>query len=92
MNVYLACFDIHDDAIRNRVGDLLGHYGNRVQKSVFEICLRHAEELEALRRQIHGWIEDGDDVRFYRLCADCRRASADAEGERIACFPSGIVI
>jgi CRISPR-associated protein Cas2 len=92
MNAYLACFDIQDDRIRKRVGDLLLQYGERVQKSVFEISLRRPEDLGPLRREIQSLLEDGDDVRFYRLCAACRRSSQDAHGGRIAFLPSGIVI
>jgi CRISPR-associated protein Cas2 len=92
MNVYLACFDIADDKIRKRVGDELLAYGERVQKSVFEIVPRRPEELEALRAKLAAWLEAGDDLRFYRLCAECRAHSRDARGEPLARFPAATVI
>jgi len=38
--VYVASFDISDGRLRRRVGDLLLRYGERVQRSVFEIMVR----------------------------------------------------
>lgn len=92
MNVYLVCFDITDDKIRNRVGKLLQAHGDRVQKSVFEIVVKRPEELEVLRRKIRPLLEAGDDVRLYRLCAECRDQSQDADGGAIARFPAALVI
>lgn len=92
MEVYLCCFDIQDDHARQRVGDLLKRHGMRVQKSVFEISLRRPEELEPLRRELQDWLEESDDLRFYRLCAACRRDSQDAQGRRVAFVPGGVVV
>jgi CRISPR-associated protein Cas2 len=78
---YVVTFDIPDDATRREVGDLLGEYGTRVQRSVFEIRCRHRREYEALRRRLRGMIDPGaDSLRFYRLCADCRAASEELGG------------
>lgn len=92
MNVYLACFDISDDKIRNRVGKFMEAYGDRVQKSVFEIIVKRPEELEMLRGKIGPMLDAGDDVRFYRLCAECRGKSLNVQGEAIAQFPAALVI
>lgn len=92
MNVYLVCFDIADDKIRNRVGKLLQAHGERVQKSVFEIVVKRPDDLEVLRSKIRPMLEAGDDLRLYRLCADCRDKSQDADGGAIAQFPAALVI
>lgn len=92
MNVYLVCFDIADDTIRKRVGDELLAHGERVQKSVFEIPVRRPEDVAALRAKLAAWLESGDDLRFYRLCAECRAQSRDARGEGLARFPAATVL
>ena len=45
MHIYLACFDISDDKNRDRAGKELLTYGDRVQKSVFEIAIRRPEDF-----------------------------------------------
>ncbi|HPQ94479.1 MAG: CRISPR-associated endonuclease Cas2 [Thiothrix sp.] len=92
MHTWLVCFDITDDRSRRRVGDLLEAYGLRVQRSVFEISVRSMPELEALRGQLQRWLEPGDDLRFYHLCAPCRAASMNAGGDRVAEFPLLVLV
>jgi CRISPR-associated protein Cas2 len=92
MNVYLVCFDIADDRNRDRVGTELLAYGERVQKSVFEIVVRHPGELDTLRASLAPLLESGDDLRFYRLCADCRDASVGLRGGKLAVFPAAVIV
>ena len=92
MNVYLVCFDITDDRIRDKVGKALLEYGDRVQKSVFEIVLRRPEELQGIRDRLRPLLEDGDDLRFYRLCAECRQVSTDIRGEPLAHKPAVVLL
>lgn len=92
MIAYLACFDISDDRIRYRVGKELNAYGNRVQRSVFEITLDRPEQLEKLRNELLPQLQAGDDLRFYSLCEHCRKRSVNVEGERLACFPAAVVL
>ena len=92
MHIYLACFDIIDDKNRDRAGKKLLAYGERVQKSVFEIALRRPQELEEIRQKLRPLLEEGDDLRLYRLCADCRSQSSDIKGERLAQFPAAVVV
>ena len=75
MPCYTVCFDITEDRVRTRVGKRLLQFGDRVQKSVFEIQIASLQELQRLREELREEIEDGDDIRFYRLCLDCRKAS-----------------
>lgn len=92
MNAYLTCFDISDDKIRYRVTKCLLAYGVRVQRSVFEISIESPAELEEIKRQVIDLVESGDDVRFYSICLNCRRKSHKHDGERIAVFPSFVMI
>jgi len=93
MHAYLACFDISDDRTRNRVGDLLGQYGTRVQRSVFEISLRTPAELQRLKEELRSLpFEDDDDIRFYMLCRNCRSASHTLEDGRVALYPSAVIV
>ena len=93
MHAYVACFDISDDAIRRSVSRRLEHFGQRVQRSVFEISVESAQELEALREELLELIleEIEDDIRFYPLCRECRRKARDVRGRRVAAFPSAVI-
>lgn len=69
--LYLICFDIVDDQIRNKVAKVLEGYGDRVQKSVFE-CVLSKTQLKTLKGKISKLINDEQDsVHFYRLCKRC---------------------
>jgi CRISPR-associated endonuclease Cas2 len=92
MALYVVCFDITDDAIRTRVGKRLLQLGDRVQESVFEVHLPGTGARIALAAELRPLLEPGDDLRFYRLCLDCRRASHDHRGEPIATLPSVIIL
>lgn len=96
MLAFIACFDITDDRLRRRIGQRLGHFGVRVQRSVFEIALNSNEELAALKAEIKTWIEDDDNdednLRFYPLCKTCRKKACDHQGDRVAEFPAAVVL
>ncbi|MGR5237950.1 CRISPR-associated endonuclease Cas2 [Vibrio alfacsensis] len=67
----LACFDIEDDKTRRQVGHLLGGYGDRVQRSVFEVLFKNPQECKKVFDDLMNIIDDGDDLRFYPLCKRC---------------------
>jgi CRISPR-associated protein Cas2 len=92
MHFYLACFDISDDRVRDRVGKALAEYGERVQRSVFEVAVDSEGELAQLRSRVRDLLEEGDDCRFYCLCKACRARSVDSAGQRVACPPAAVVI
>lgn len=85
MAVYLICYDISDDRLRDEVSRVLQEYGNRVQRSVFEVALRGETERETLRAQLR-------EVRFYRLCERCRVDSWDLDAKPLAVFPRTIIL
>ncbi|MCX7096286.1 MAG: CRISPR-associated endonuclease Cas2 [Methylococcales bacterium] len=90
--LYLVCFDISDNKTRNRVGKYLGAFGNRVQESVFEVEFADANALSYVQDKLADWLADGDDLRFYCLCRNCRLKSYTAKQERIAKLPSLVII
>ena len=92
MKVYLVCYDIADDALREEVSTILGEYGERVQRSVFEVALRMDTDLDRLRGRLRTVLGDTPEVRLYRLCENCRGESFTLLDEPIAVFPSTIIV
>ena len=92
MKTYLVCFDITEDKNRNKVGNILLAYGDRVQFSVFEIAVNKPSELVALKKRLEPLVEPGDDLRFYYLTAETRKQSQTLDGAPVADFPSVIII
>lgn len=92
MHTYLACFDITDDRSRRRVCAILEEYGLRVQRSVFEISIDSIGDLKKLKARLTKYLETGDDLRFYNLCAACRASSVNATNGRIADFPLAVIV
>jgi CRISPR-associated protein Cas2 len=92
MRIYLVCYDITDDDIRLEVSKILGGYGERVQRSVFEIAVRSEAELEQLQARLEEVLGDTPELRFYPLCGRCRNESHTLSGGRIAVFPSTIIV
>lgn len=91
MNFYIACYDIADDDTRLEVSKTLGKYGDRVQKSVFEIRLHSEAEFLQLRKTLKQIVGDTSEVRLYRLCKRCQQESFTLNDERIAFFPATII-
>jgi CRISPR-associated protein Cas2 len=92
MKYYLIAFDITDDKIRLNVGKQLLRYGNRVQKSVFEVRVKNINELDKLMEKCNALIEKDDDIRYYLLCASCRKQSLDAKGQAVMEVPIAIIV
>ena len=80
---YLISYDIESDRRRNKVAKTLEGFGDRVQKSVFELNIDERQR-ERLEKRLQKLIDsETDSVRWYRLCADCR--------ERISIQGVGVV-
>jgi len=90
--VYLVCFDLSDDRVRARVGRELLKFGWRVQESVFEIMLDSENELQQLRERIRSLLDGETEVRFYRLCLNCRKESHRIDGLALAAFPAVVMV
>jgi CRISPR-associated protein Cas2 len=68
----LICYDIPDDRKRDRLAKELQSYGDRVQKSVFEVLCDNQAKYRQLKQKIARKIDPAvDSVRFYRLCRPC---------------------
>jgi CRISPR-associated protein Cas2 len=92
MKVYLVCYDISDDDLRDDVSKILGEYGDRVQRSVFEVALGSEADLLALRQRLSEAMQDNIEVRFYRICERCREESHTLSGEPVTAFPGTIIV
>lgn len=90
--IYLVCYDISDDRQRTAVSDKLLSYGDRVQKSVFEICVKTRRELTALQKQLAPLLAEGDDIRFYYLPPETRKQSSDVHGQPLTDLPAVFIV
>jgi CRISPR-associated protein Cas2 len=73
--ITVVSYDVTDNRRRQSLAKLLERYGERVQKSVFEMVLEE-KELAGLVRKIERLIKkEEDSVRIYRLPADAVRLS-----------------
>ena len=64
--LYVVCYDIQKDWVRERVADLLGEYLVRVQKSVFEGRMTD-RQAGALTRKAARLIGPDDSLRAYAI-------------------------
>lgn len=72
MHVVIS-YDIVDDKIRTKLHKTLKHFGNPVQKSVFECFLSKTETIK-IQQLVAGIIDSKiDQVRYYRLCQNCSK-------------------
>lgn len=68
---YVIAYDISDDRQRERIAEILGGYGHRVQYSVFELNV-DAKTLVDVVAEIEPHVAGTvDSVRIYRQCAIC---------------------
>lgn len=72
----LITYDLADDRMRRRVATTLEGYGQRVQKSVFEVPTIEVAHFEELRARLRGEIDldPEDSIRLYDLCGRCMRS------------------
>ncbi len=68
---YLISYDIPDDKRRSKVAKLLEGHGIRVQYSVFECDLSHANYAQLRRAMEYLLNHEEDNLRVYRMCASC---------------------
>ncbi len=67
-------YDISDNKRRNKVAKLMEGHGYRVQYSVFE-CDLTKRQLAGLKERLKPLVNENEweSIRFYTLCADCRK-------------------
>lgn len=92
MKYWVVAYDIPDDNRRVRVAKLLDGFGDRVQHSVFEVCLDHTS-LDHLHRRLQREIDpEKDAVRLYPLCEQCMHGVHDLGTAEAAPFEEPDVI
>ena len=72
--MYLVCYDITSDRVRNQIVKTLEGYGRRVQYSVFECDLdekRYKELYGKLLRIMQGVEAQDGNICFYYICKIC---------------------
>jgi len=69
--LYLVCYDISNDATRERMSKTLLDFGTRIQESVFECPLNDVLYERMMARMERLSLGDEDRVRVYRVCALC---------------------
>ena len=88
---YLIAYDVTDNQRRNRLARFLLDYGDRVQYSAFECELTGPRLDEVLQGVVKYMARQEDNVRVYRLCADCAGKIQTFGPQRVA-GPTGTVI
>lgn len=69
--LYVVCYDISSDPVRDRMSRTLLDFGARIQESVFE-CVLNAELRVEMMGRLQGLPLGPDDrVRVYRVCERC---------------------
>ena len=66
-------YDIPDNKRRKRVADILESYGDRIQRSVFELPIDRQFMLECITELKAVINRKEDSVVAYRVCAACDR-------------------
>ncbi len=69
--LHLVCYDISNDAARDRMAKTLLDFGTRIQESVFECPLNEELFERMLARLERVALDDEDRVRVYRICGLC---------------------
>lgn len=73
--MYLICYDITKDKVRNKIFKTLEGYGQHKQFSVFE-CDITKKQLNTLVKKLNALLkdekpEDGGNIRIYSICDHC---------------------
>ncbi len=69
--LYLVCYDISNDLVRERMSKTLLDFGTRIQESVFECPLNEALLERMMERLERLPLGEADRVRVYRICGSC---------------------
>jgi CRISPR-associated protein Cas2 len=89
----LVVYDISSDKRRTKLHNALLDFGTPVQYSVFE-CLLNEKEQESMKKKVRKVIRpEKDQVRFYRLCADClKKVEVTSGKEVLSAEPASLVV
>ena len=68
----VVAYDVSDDKRRTQLHKTLRRFGDRVQFSVFE-CVISEQLFGEMRRAVAQVVLPEDNVRYYDICAACRK-------------------
>lgn len=72
--MYVVCYDIVSDRLRNQIAKTLEGYGRRIQYSVFECEMsekRYQELYKRLLALMQGFGASEGNICFYSICKNC---------------------
>ncbi|HET8546499.1 MAG TPA: CRISPR-associated endonuclease Cas2 [Bryobacteraceae bacterium] len=70
---FVICYDVSDDARRERLASALLDFGPRIQESVFVATLDE-ELLERMLKRVRQVVDSSEDaVHVFAMCAACER-------------------
>jgi len=80
--LYLICFDIHNERRLRKISNELENFGERVQYSVFE-CYLSPQNLEKLQQRMEKLMDNNEDhIRYYHICnKDKNKIIVDGRGQ-----------
>ena len=79
----VVSYDIRDDKRRGRIFKTLKNFGQWMQYSVFECELEKMQFLKLKDRLDHVIdANEGDSIRFYFLCENCKQQVERIGGEK----------
>ncbi len=79
----VVSYDIKDDKRRGRIFKTLKNFGQWMQYSVFECELEKMQFLKLKDRLDHVIdASEGDSIRFYFLCENCKQQVERVGGEK----------
>lgn len=87
----VVAYDIPSTPRRTKLAHLLGAYGERVQKSVFE-CDIEPDQWQRLEKSISGMLKPVDKARYYFLCQSCLRRVVVVGAGKVARAPRVIIV
>lgn len=88
----VVTYDISNDKRRTRLHKRLQDFGTPVQYSVFE-CWLDVKELGKMKTAVRKIIRPRlDHIRYYPLCADCRKKIEVTGRQEVTHEPNVIVV
>ena len=69
--VILVAYDIADPKRLHKIAKIMQDYGERVQKSIFEVNLTKRSFSSMVRRVKNAIDPEVDGVKFFPLCEEC---------------------
>ncbi len=86
----LVCYDVTNDARRERLSAMLSGFGDRIQYSVFACALSDLERRQLLRR-LTRYVRD-EDVRVYTVCEPDRSKIVTDGGDDLPVEPGAVFL